>query len=249
VLRTPSRLPRGLVESSRASPPRRPREDGLTHPADTSRSNLAAACCLAFQTRVCGDGRAYASLTRLPYLHHLLQLLASLQALQLGAVRQFARLQPPLDTHQPWTGASKPDPFERISGTQPHAHASRSTRGWPTCERSGASRPLEGCARATHSNGRREHGATPCEALRSPHGRTERAREGISNGMMWDWCSVLRTIWVACGCVLTTVCVYKSSPSQPALNPTLPPRPHRQLPHAAALNMYVQPAEGPSDSQ
>jgi hypothetical protein len=30
-----------LVESSRASPPHRLREDGLTHPADTSRSNLA----------------------------------------------------------------------------------------------------------------------------------------------------------------------------------------------------------------
>jgi hypothetical protein len=31
------------VESSRASPPRMPREDGLTHPAATSRSNLASA--------------------------------------------------------------------------------------------------------------------------------------------------------------------------------------------------------------
>jgi hypothetical protein len=31
------------VESNRASLPHRPREDGLTHPADTSRSNLAAA--------------------------------------------------------------------------------------------------------------------------------------------------------------------------------------------------------------
>jgi hypothetical protein len=31
------------VESSRASPPRRPREDGLTHPADNSRPNLAGA--------------------------------------------------------------------------------------------------------------------------------------------------------------------------------------------------------------
>jgi hypothetical protein len=31
------------VESSRASPPHRPREDALAHPVDTSRSNLAAA--------------------------------------------------------------------------------------------------------------------------------------------------------------------------------------------------------------
>jgi peptide methionine sulfoxide reductase MsrB len=37
------------VESSRASSPHMPREDGLTHSADTSRSNLAAACS-AFQT-------------------------------------------------------------------------------------------------------------------------------------------------------------------------------------------------------
>jgi hypothetical protein len=33
----------GSWESSRAWPPHRPREDGLAHPADTSRSNLAAA--------------------------------------------------------------------------------------------------------------------------------------------------------------------------------------------------------------
>jgi hypothetical protein len=31
------------VESSRASPPHRSREDGLAHPADTSRTNLASA--------------------------------------------------------------------------------------------------------------------------------------------------------------------------------------------------------------
>jgi hypothetical protein len=31
------------MESSRASPPHRPREEGLAHPADTSRPNLAAA--------------------------------------------------------------------------------------------------------------------------------------------------------------------------------------------------------------
>ena len=33
----------GALERSRASPPHRPREDRLAHPADTSRSNLAAA--------------------------------------------------------------------------------------------------------------------------------------------------------------------------------------------------------------
>jgi hypothetical protein len=33
------------AESSRSSPPYRPREDGLAHPTNTSRSNLAA--CLA----------------------------------------------------------------------------------------------------------------------------------------------------------------------------------------------------------
>jgi hypothetical protein len=49
------RLPAAPVESSRASPPHRPREDGLAHPADTSRCN--SCCCLrpafevaAFQT-------------------------------------------------------------------------------------------------------------------------------------------------------------------------------------------------------
>ena len=31
------------MEKSRVSPPHRPREDGLAHPVDTSRSNLAAA--------------------------------------------------------------------------------------------------------------------------------------------------------------------------------------------------------------
>jgi hypothetical protein len=34
------------VESSIASPPHRPREDGLAHPADTSISNLAFYYCL-----------------------------------------------------------------------------------------------------------------------------------------------------------------------------------------------------------
>jgi hypothetical protein len=40
-------------EGNRASPPHRPREDGLTHPADTPRSNLASASGLevaAFRT-------------------------------------------------------------------------------------------------------------------------------------------------------------------------------------------------------
>jgi hypothetical protein len=37
------------VENSIASPPHMPREDGLAHPADTSRSNLAAAC-VCFRT-------------------------------------------------------------------------------------------------------------------------------------------------------------------------------------------------------
>jgi hypothetical protein len=40
------------VESSRASPPHRSREDRLTHPADTSRSNLAAALALLSRWRV-----------------------------------------------------------------------------------------------------------------------------------------------------------------------------------------------------
>jgi hypothetical protein len=40
------RFPAARVESSRAWPPHRPREEGFTHPADTSRSNLAAALAL-----------------------------------------------------------------------------------------------------------------------------------------------------------------------------------------------------------
>jgi hypothetical protein len=39
------------VESSSASPPHRPREEGLTHPADPSRSNLAAALALLSRWR------------------------------------------------------------------------------------------------------------------------------------------------------------------------------------------------------
>ena len=39
---------RAAVESSGASPPRRPRADGLTHPADPSRTNLAATLGLLF---------------------------------------------------------------------------------------------------------------------------------------------------------------------------------------------------------
>ena len=37
-------FPAASEESSRVSPPRRPREDGLSHPADTSRSNLLLPC-------------------------------------------------------------------------------------------------------------------------------------------------------------------------------------------------------------
>ena len=37
------------VESSRATPPHRSREDWLAYPADTSRSNLAAAAGSAFE--------------------------------------------------------------------------------------------------------------------------------------------------------------------------------------------------------
>jgi hypothetical protein len=49
------RFPAAPVESSRASPPHRPRDDGLAHPADSSRSNLASTLGLlsraaAFQT-------------------------------------------------------------------------------------------------------------------------------------------------------------------------------------------------------
>jgi hypothetical protein len=40
------------VESSRASPPHRPREDELGHPADTSRTNLAAALGLLSRWRL-----------------------------------------------------------------------------------------------------------------------------------------------------------------------------------------------------
>jgi hypothetical protein len=42
----------GPVEGSRASPTHRPREDGLTHPADTSRSNLADALGLLSSWRL-----------------------------------------------------------------------------------------------------------------------------------------------------------------------------------------------------
>ena len=37
------RVSSAVSQSSRASPPYRPREDGLAHPADPSRTNLAAA--------------------------------------------------------------------------------------------------------------------------------------------------------------------------------------------------------------
>jgi hypothetical protein len=46
------RLPAAPVESSRASPPHSPREDGLDHPADTSISNLAAALALLSRWRL-----------------------------------------------------------------------------------------------------------------------------------------------------------------------------------------------------
>jgi hypothetical protein len=42
----------GFLESSRASPPHRPREDGLAHPADSSRTNLAAALGLLSRWRL-----------------------------------------------------------------------------------------------------------------------------------------------------------------------------------------------------
>jgi hypothetical protein len=44
--------PAAPVESSRASPPHRLREDGLIHPADTSRTNLAAALRLLSRWRL-----------------------------------------------------------------------------------------------------------------------------------------------------------------------------------------------------
>ena len=37
-----------LVERSRASSTHKPREGGLVHPTDTSRSNLEVGCCLGF---------------------------------------------------------------------------------------------------------------------------------------------------------------------------------------------------------
>jgi hypothetical protein len=53
--RAPKREREWLGFSSRASPPHRPREDELTHPADTSRANLVVALALhevaAFQTQ------------------------------------------------------------------------------------------------------------------------------------------------------------------------------------------------------
>jgi hypothetical protein len=48
------RLPAAPVESSRASPPLRPREDGLNHPADTLRTNLADALALLSRWLGCG---------------------------------------------------------------------------------------------------------------------------------------------------------------------------------------------------
>jgi hypothetical protein len=44
--------PRASVSSSRASPPHRPREDGLDHPADTSITHLAAALALLSRWRL-----------------------------------------------------------------------------------------------------------------------------------------------------------------------------------------------------
>jgi hypothetical protein len=46
------RFPAAPVEDSRASPPHRPREDRLTHPADTSRSNIAEALGLLSRWRL-----------------------------------------------------------------------------------------------------------------------------------------------------------------------------------------------------
>jgi hypothetical protein len=51
-LRLGSRFPAAPVESSRVSPLHRPREDELTHPAGTSRSNLAAALALLSRWRL-----------------------------------------------------------------------------------------------------------------------------------------------------------------------------------------------------
>jgi hypothetical protein len=45
------------VESCRASPPHRPREDALAHPADTSRSNRAAALGLLSRRRLSKPSR------------------------------------------------------------------------------------------------------------------------------------------------------------------------------------------------
>ena len=47
------------MESSRASPTHRPREDGLTHPADASKTNLADA--LALPTRLTSFPNLYLS--------------------------------------------------------------------------------------------------------------------------------------------------------------------------------------------
>ena len=53
-VRSPPRvsIPAAPVESSRASPAHMPREDGFAHPADTSRSNLAAALALLSRLRL-----------------------------------------------------------------------------------------------------------------------------------------------------------------------------------------------------